>query len=350
MEDALVPLVDINSYTENPEGGRQVGTLLRELFAIDGLEFSARPSERYADHLVFRSRPAAPNRDAVALVGHLDTVFPPGTFEGYRRDGALARGPGVLDMKGGLVVVAFALKAVAASGGPRRRGAPVRVVIVSDEEVGSPGGAGRHRGGGRRIRRVPRLRGRPRSRRDSDPPQRHGRDGRGVPWARGARRQRTRRRSERNLGARPVRRRGPAAHAITGAAPPSTWAASPGDRPRTRSRTVPRRSSISASAPAPTVTLLVAAVRRAAPTTRRRRCPGRAGSCRVASRASRFRSRQRGRAPAPSPSMPPVRGAHGLGSGEAPLHRRCERRASTAASLGIPAIDGLGPRGAGFSY
>jgi glutamate carboxypeptidase len=32
------------------------------------------------------------------VVGHLDTVFPPGTFEGFTRDGALARGPGVLDM------------------------------------------------------------------------------------------------------------------------------------------------------------------------------------------------------------------------------------------------------------
>ncbi len=77
----------------------------------------------------------------MALVGHLDTVFPPGTFEGYRRDGDLARGPGVLDMKGGLVVIAFALKALAATGGLEAV-APVRVVIVSDEEVGSPEGQG----------------------------------------------------------------------------------------------------------------------------------------------------------------------------------------------------------------
>jgi glutamate carboxypeptidase len=141
MQDALVPLVDINSFTENPEGGRKVGTLLRELFAAEGVEATSRPSERFADHLVFRSRPAAPNRDAVALVGHLDTVFPPGTFEGYRRDGALARGPGVLDMKGGLVVIAFALKALAATGGLDRV-VPLRIVVVADEEVGSPEGQG----------------------------------------------------------------------------------------------------------------------------------------------------------------------------------------------------------------
>ncbi len=141
MEEALAPLVEVNSYTENPEGGRQVGTMLRELFASPGIEIRVRSSERFADHLVIRTRPALPNRGAVALVGHLDTVFPPGSFEGFRREGNVARGPGVLDMKGGLVVVAFALKALAATGGLDAV-VPVRVVIVSDEEVGSPEGQG----------------------------------------------------------------------------------------------------------------------------------------------------------------------------------------------------------------
>ena len=77
----------------------------------------------------------------VALVGHLDTVFPPGTFEGFRRDGDLARGPGVLDMKGGLVVVAFALQALAETVGLEAV-VPLRIAIVADEEVGSPEGQG----------------------------------------------------------------------------------------------------------------------------------------------------------------------------------------------------------------
>jgi glutamate carboxypeptidase len=141
MAEALAPLVEINSYTENPEGGRQVGALLRELFAQGGIETLVRSSERFADHLVFRSRPDLPNRGAVALVGHLDTVFPPGTFEGYRADDTAARGPGVLDMKGGLVVVAYALRALAVTGGLDAV-VPVRIVIVADEEVGSPEGQG----------------------------------------------------------------------------------------------------------------------------------------------------------------------------------------------------------------
>jgi glutamate carboxypeptidase len=139
MEDAIAALVDVNSFTDNTAGGRKVGGMLRDLFATSGVEASVRESERYADHLVFRTRTKEPNKNAIALVGHLDTVFPPGSFEGYRRDGDLARGPGVLDMKGGLTLVAFALKALAATGGLEAL-PPLRIVIVSDEEVGSPEG------------------------------------------------------------------------------------------------------------------------------------------------------------------------------------------------------------------
>jgi len=138
MEAALAPLVEINSFTDNPEGGRRVGAALRDLFLAPGLDCEVVRSERFADHLVLRSRPQ--DAGGVALIGHLDTVFPPGKFEGYRRDGALRRGPGVLDMKGGLVVIAFALRAVAEARGGLAGAVPLRVVIVSDEEVGSPEG------------------------------------------------------------------------------------------------------------------------------------------------------------------------------------------------------------------
>ena len=140
LESALADLVTVNSFTDNVEGGKRVGAMLGELFAIEGLSRRVVPSAsgKFADHLVFESVGAS-EAPPVALIGHLDTVFPPGTFEGYRRDGDLARGPGVLDMKGGLVVVAWALKALAATAG---LGAlpPLRIVVVADEEVGSPEG------------------------------------------------------------------------------------------------------------------------------------------------------------------------------------------------------------------
>jgi glutamate carboxypeptidase len=124
MEQALEALVRLNSFTANAEGGRAVGQVLDELFSLSGVQRTI----------------GKPGVAPIALLGHLDTVFPPGLFEGYRVDGALRRGPGVLDMKGGLVVIAWALKAIAATVGLDTV-AGLRVVIVADEEVGSPEGA-----------------------------------------------------------------------------------------------------------------------------------------------------------------------------------------------------------------
>lgn len=72
----------------------------------------------------------------VLLVGHLDTVWPVGTLAGevpWRVDGDLVHGPGVFDMKSGIVVMVHALRAL--RGLPHRA---VRIALVCDEEVGSP--------------------------------------------------------------------------------------------------------------------------------------------------------------------------------------------------------------------
>lgn len=139
MLSLIEELVSVNSFTEHLEGGEAVGRILeRELRGL-GMVVRRVTSERYATHLVAMTRAAEASAEGcVALVGHLDTVFPPGTFEGFRRDGDLARGPGVLDMKGGLVVAIEALRALAELG--LLAEIPVRFVIVSDEEIGSPEG------------------------------------------------------------------------------------------------------------------------------------------------------------------------------------------------------------------
>jgi glutamate carboxypeptidase len=136
MERALESLVTINSYSTNRAGGLEVGARLDGLFAA--AEQEAVASAVHADHRVYRT-PGRAGVAPVALLGHLDTVFPPGVFEGYRAEGSLRRGPGVLDMKGGLVLVAFAVKALAHAG-VLGQIPPLRVVVVSDEEVGSPEG------------------------------------------------------------------------------------------------------------------------------------------------------------------------------------------------------------------
>ncbi|MGI5228485.1 M20/M25/M40 family metallo-hydrolase [Actinoallomurus sp. CA-142502] len=74
------------------------------------------------------------------LVGHYDTVWPVGRLATmpYTDDGATIAGPGTLDMKSGLVAVEMAMRALETAGAaPARR---VRLVTVSDEEVGSPRG------------------------------------------------------------------------------------------------------------------------------------------------------------------------------------------------------------------
>ncbi|MCA9541905.1 MAG: M20/M25/M40 family metallo-hydrolase, partial [Myxococcales bacterium] len=95
------------------------------------------PAARYADHRVYAT-PAATGR-ALALVGHVDTVFPRALgFLDFRREGDRAHGPGVLDMKSGLSAIFFALQALRTVAPQHFARLALRVVVVTDEEVGSP--------------------------------------------------------------------------------------------------------------------------------------------------------------------------------------------------------------------
>jgi len=86
------------------------------------------------------ARPArkAAGRPFQLLVGHCDTVWPLGTVRQMpvRVEGDLCKGPGVFDMKGGLVQMVFALRAMQELG-LTPPACPV-VAINSDEEIGSP--------------------------------------------------------------------------------------------------------------------------------------------------------------------------------------------------------------------
>jgi glutamate carboxypeptidase len=137
----LEELVQVNSFTDHPAGGLAVGKILTRELERAGLSVRTVASERYAPHLVATTPLAAARADGcVAIVGHLDTVFPPGAFEGFSCEDGIARGPGVLDMKGGLVVAIEAVRALSELGLLAKLA--LRFVIVSDEEVGSPEGQG----------------------------------------------------------------------------------------------------------------------------------------------------------------------------------------------------------------
>ncbi len=135
MERDLCALVEISSHTADragvTEASRAYEALLRA--RCPSLAIERHASARFGDHLVARTAAAGPH---ALLVGHHDTVFPKDVFAGYAEDGELLRGPGVLDMKGGLVVVAYALAALEHAGALATL--PLALVSVADEEVGSP--------------------------------------------------------------------------------------------------------------------------------------------------------------------------------------------------------------------
>lgn len=91
------------------------------------------------DHLVTSwGDDSAPGH--LLIVAHYDTVWPVGQLEQmpYADDGGMIAGPGTYDMKGGLVVLEMAMRALERAGVEIPGG--VRAVTVADEEVGSPSG------------------------------------------------------------------------------------------------------------------------------------------------------------------------------------------------------------------
>jgi glutamate carboxypeptidase len=144
--DALALLeraVNINSGTQNFKGVREVGTLFAgelEKLGFQTLWVDGAPFKR-AGHLVAHHRGQGRR---FLLIGHLDTVFEPDSpFQKFERvSDTEARGPGIIDMKGGDVIIVHALKALNAIGALKNMN--VTVVMTGDEEsAGDPQDAAR---------------------------------------------------------------------------------------------------------------------------------------------------------------------------------------------------------------
>jgi glutamate carboxypeptidase len=116
--ELLRQMVNINSFTSNRDGVNALGQFTADSFAP--LEFRAEfvPSvnPNYGDHLVL-TRPGKSSR-SIALVSHLDTVFPPeeelrNNFR-WQPEGDRIFGPGTHDIKGGTAMMWLVLKALRA--------------------------------------------------------------------------------------------------------------------------------------------------------------------------------------------------------------------------------------------
>jgi glutamate carboxypeptidase len=129
----LERVVNINSGTQNLAGVAEVGQIFRA--ELDALGFRTTwadgASFKRAGHLIAEHPASGPK---FLLIGHLDTVFEKDSpFQKFERvDATHARGPGIIDMKGGDVIIIQALKALNAAGALKTM--DVTVVMTGDEE------------------------------------------------------------------------------------------------------------------------------------------------------------------------------------------------------------------------
>jgi glutamate carboxypeptidase len=132
--DFLGRAVNINSGSLNLEGVRQAGAFFRAAF--DSLGFTTRwaempPAMHRAGHLIAEHK-GKPGGARILLIGHLDTVFE-GEGQQWVREDSVGHGAGSGDMKGGDVIILYALKALASTGA--LKDANVTVIFTGDEEL-----------------------------------------------------------------------------------------------------------------------------------------------------------------------------------------------------------------------
>lgn len=130
----LEALVNIQSGTSNIEGVNHVIDKCQESFESLGFFVQRKSKKNFGAHLIAKG-PSSPGAK-ILVIGHADTVFPPEQPQRFfKRKGHKCWGPGVLDMKGGLVCAIKGLELLHnAYGGLRNR---IVVIVNSDEEVGS---------------------------------------------------------------------------------------------------------------------------------------------------------------------------------------------------------------------
>jgi glutamate carboxypeptidase len=130
----LKKIVEINSDSLNIQGVRQVGDVLKK--ELESLGLSTRwvkmPIEMGRAGHLFASTTGKSGKK-ILLIGHLDTVFEKNSaFQKLYKDGNYIYGPGVNDMKGGLVAIMFALKALKELG--VLKDTQITVAFIGDEE------------------------------------------------------------------------------------------------------------------------------------------------------------------------------------------------------------------------
>lgn len=132
----LEAVVNTDCGTHNKAGVDTVTRYVRERMRAFGAEVVDFPQEKFGDMLYARWRGRGTAR--VVMIGHLDTVYADGTAAQipFHKLGARLKGPGVNDMKSGVLSGLYAARAIVEAGFDQY--AEIGLFCNSEEEVGSP--------------------------------------------------------------------------------------------------------------------------------------------------------------------------------------------------------------------
>ncbi|HLH63731.1 MAG TPA: M20 family metallopeptidase [Ktedonobacteraceae bacterium] len=140
--DDLKTIVNIDSGTYTKAGLDRVGAYLQERFSAFGFSTRIDKQQEYGNHLIATHHGKAQNGARILLIGHIDTVFSAGEAERrpftiMQRDGKhIATGPGILDMKSGVLIGMYGLHLLIDA--QEDTYSSVTFLCNSDEEIGSP--------------------------------------------------------------------------------------------------------------------------------------------------------------------------------------------------------------------
>jgi len=130
-------LVEQESMSREADANRRIAENLAETLAATDAKIDLFNDPKYGSTLRARYNGAGDINQQLLVVGHLDTVWPLGTLaeRPFRIENGRAFGPGIFDMKAGVALATFAMRAL--KDASRKTQRPITLLMSCDEETGS---------------------------------------------------------------------------------------------------------------------------------------------------------------------------------------------------------------------